>query len=206
MVAISSRSEERFETDWRRQLPTLCADGITLRELRLSDAESLHSLVAISEVSRFISPPPATVQGFERFIAWAQREQLAGTYVCYAVVPKGGTSAVGLFQIRQLGNTFDVAEWGFVLGRPFWGSGVFSSAAPRIVDFAVDVLGVQRLEARSVVENGRGNGALQKIGACREALLRKAFVKDGEYFDQVMWSIVADEWRQLRCATRPSVH
>jgi RimJ/RimL family protein N-acetyltransferase len=194
------------QTDWRRQLPTLLAGGVTLRELRLSDAASLHSLVAVSEVSRFISPPPTTVEGFERFIAWAHGEQLAGTYVCYAIVPDGCDAAAGLFQIRQLGNTFDVAEWGFVLGRPFWGTGVFASAAPHVVDFAIDVLGVHRLEARSVVENGRGNGVLQKIGACREAVLRKAFLKDGRYHDQVLWSIVADEWRLLRRDVHVSVH
>ncbi len=39
------------------------------------------------EVSRFISPPPTTVEGFERFILWAQRERQAGNYACFAVVP-----------------------------------------------------------------------------------------------------------------------
>lgn len=194
------------ETSWRSQLPTLSADGITLRELRLSDATSLLQLLTTAEVSRFISPPPTTLEGFERFIAWAQGQRAAGAYVCFAVVPKGFDTAVGLFQIRQLGNSFDIAEWGFVLGQPFWGTGAFAAAAPRVVDFAIETLGVRRLEARSAVANGRGNGALQKIGAVREAVLRKAFLKDGRYLDQVLWSISADEWRFLHCARSAIVH
>ena len=189
-------------SDWRSELPVLHAGRVTLRELRASDASSLHQMLTTEEVSRFISPPPKTVAGFERFIEWAQRERAAGHYVCFAVVPEGFDCAVGLFQIRQLGQTFEVAEWGFALGTPFWGTGVFAAAAPAVVDFAIETLQVRRLEARSVVQNGRGNGALQKVGAVREAVLRKSFLKDGRYFDQVLWSITADEWRYIR---RPAV-
>jgi RimJ/RimL family protein N-acetyltransferase len=193
-------------TDWRERLPVLSASGITLRELRLSDAHSLHQLLTTEEVSRFISPPPSTVEGFERFIAWTHSERAAGRYVCFAVVPNGSDDAVGLFQIRQLGETFEVAEWGFALGRPMWGTGVFPLAAAAFVEFAIDTLEVRRLEARSSVLNGRGNGALQKIGASREAVLRKSFLKDGQYYDQVLWSIMADEWRFIHGSIAVRVH
>jgi RimJ/RimL family protein N-acetyltransferase len=193
------------ETNWRSQLPVLCAGG-TVRELRLSDAASLHELLTTEEVSRFISPPPTTVEGFERFIAWTRREREAGSYVCFAVVPEGLDSAVGIFQIRALGPTFETAEWGFALGQAFWGTGVFAQAAPTVVDFAIGTLGVRRLEARSAVANGRGNGALQKIGAVREGVLRKSFLKDGQYYDQVLWSIVADEWRFMHEPVAGLVH
>jgi RimJ/RimL family protein N-acetyltransferase len=59
---------------------------------------------------------------------------------------------------------------------------------------------VNRLEARSAVDNGRGNGALQKIGATREGILQRSFLRDGVYHDQVMWSICAGDWRQWQCA------
>jgi RimJ/RimL family protein N-acetyltransferase len=188
---------EVTQSDWRSGLPVLAAGTVTLRDLRASDAHSLRDLLTTDEVSRFISPPPSTVEGFQRFIEWANRERAAGTYVCFAVVPVGSDVAVGIFQIRQLGPTFEVAEWGFALGQPMWGTGVFASAAVAVVDFAVDALKVRRLEARSTVQNGRGNGALQKIGASREALLRKSFLKDGQYYDQVLWAITAGEWKML---------
>lgn len=193
-------------SDWRSQLPVLHAGGITLRELRLSDARSLHALLTTPEVSRFISPPPTTVDGFERFIAWTQRERALGAYVCFAIVPDGSDSAVGIFQIRQLDPTFETAEWGFALARQFWGTGIFAAAAPRVVDFALDTLQVRRLEARSSTRNGRGNGALRKIGAVCEATLRKSFLKDGEYQDQLLWTICADEWRLLRAPTDARIH
>jgi ribosomal-protein-alanine N-acetyltransferase len=179
---------------WRTGLPDICSSGVALRELELRDAAPLHAQLTTEEVSRFISPPPTTVHGFERFITWAQSERAAGRYACFAVVPEGSTTAVGIFQVRQLEPSFATAEWGFALGRSYWGTGVFPAAAAAVIDFAIATIGVRRLEARASVLNGRGNGALQKIGAKHEGVLREAFLKDGVYHDQVLWGISAADW------------
>jgi RimJ/RimL family protein N-acetyltransferase len=155
------------------------------------------------EVTRFISPPPTTVAGFERFIDWSNAERAAGEYVCYGVVPHGGDSVVGLIQIRQLAPGFDVAEWGFAIGRACWGTGLFHQAAELVLAFAFDVVGVHRLEARAAVANGRGNGALCKLGALREGILRKSLWCGGRHLDQVLWSILEEEWR-ARADWRPN--
>ncbi len=110
-------------TDWRQALPVLSNGTVTLRELRTSDAAALLHLLTNEEVSRFISPPPTTVEGFERFIAWAQHERAAGRYVCFAVVPAGMDTAVGIFQVRQLDPGFATAEWGFAIGQSLLGHG-----------------------------------------------------------------------------------
>ena len=178
----------------------LQAGAVKLRELRLSDAASLLAILTTEEVARFISPPPTTVDGFERFIAWTHRERAAGRYVCFGIVPDGFERAVGIIQVRTLGAGFDIAEWGFAVGSSFWGTGVFQTAARQVLGFAFGEVGIQRLEARSAVANGRGNGALQKLGATREGVLRRSFLRDGVYHDQVIWSICQDEWRQWQCA------
>jgi [ribosomal protein S5]-alanine N-acetyltransferase len=184
--------------DWQRKLPVLTGEHITLRELRASDAPSLFSLLTTQEVARFISPPPETVEGFERFIAWTLRQRTAGTYACFAVTLKGFDTAIGIFQVRETEPGFGTAEWGFAIGSPFWGSGVFEEGARLILEFAFDMLDVHRLEARAAVKNGRGTGALLKVGAVPEGVLRKSFLRNGEYLDQVLYAIVEDDWRASR--------
>ena len=103
-------------TDWRVALPVLAAGKVTLRELRLSDAAALLELLTTDEVARFISPPPTTVEAFERFIAWTHRERAAGRYVCFAVVPRGFDTAIGIFQVRSVDPATGTAEWGFAIG------------------------------------------------------------------------------------------
>jgi ribosomal-protein-alanine N-acetyltransferase len=180
---------------WRSGLPCLTGDVVSLRELRTSDAPALFAALTSEQVARFISPPPATIEGFERFIAWAIRQRQDGQYLCFAVVPHGTDTPIGIFQVRSLESAFGTAEWGFALAAEFWGTGVFLDGARLVVDFAFDVLGTHRLEARAAVKNGRGNGALRKLGAVQEGLLRRSFLRHGEYLDQVLWTILAEDWR-----------
>ncbi len=187
---------------WREGLPVLTALGLTLRALHAADAPSLCAKLTTEQVTRFISPPPTSVAGFERFIAWTHQERAAGRYACYAVVPDGETTAVGLFQVRMLEGRDGVAEWGFILGEAYWGTGLFLAGAQRVVDFAFAEMGLQRLEARAAVQNGRGQGALAKLGAVREAVLRQSFERRGERHNQVLWAILRDDW----CAARAPQH
>ena len=182
-------------TDWRRALPVLQAGAVTLRELQLSDARSLLEMLTTHEVARFISPPPTSVEAFERFIDWTHRERAAGRYICFGIVPAGLEQAIGIIQVRTLAPGFDIAEWGFAMGSSFWGTGIFQEAAKQVLAFVFTDVGIHRLEARSAVRNGRGNGALQKLGATREAVLRRSFLRDGIYHDQVIWSICHDDWQ-----------
>jgi ribosomal-protein-alanine N-acetyltransferase len=107
-------------------------------------------------------------------------------------------TAIGIFQLRQLEPGFGTAEWGFAIGSPFWATGLFPAGAQLVLDFAFGVVGVHRLEARAAVRNGRGNGALRKVGASCEGVMRKSFLRNGEFLDQNLWSILAEDWKAMR--------
>ncbi len=196
MVPAEVRTSERAPTSWRDRLPTLVGRMVTLRELRTSDAPALFAALTTEQVTRFISPPPATVEGFEKFIAWTHRQRTAGQYVCFAVVPKGSESGDRDLPDSRARPRVRDRRVGFRprLGVP--GARARSSTAPNWrVEFAFDTLGVNRLEARAAVRNGRGNGALRKLGAVQECVLRRSFLKNGEYLDQALWSILEEDWR-----------
>ncbi len=192
--------------DWTTGLPVFTGRRMILRELVKSDATSLLSMLGTEEVAHFISPPPSTPEGFEKFIQWAIRERQAGSQMTFGMVPEGYEHAVGLVQVRAIAPRFSVAEWGFAIGSPFWGTGLFVASARTAIDFAFQHTDVHRLEARAVVQNGRGNGALRKIGAVQEGVLRESLLKDGKYLDQIMWSIVARDWYQTKAVWDQVVH
>lgn len=193
--------------DWSDGLPTLVTPLCTLRELTLEDAASLCAHLTTEEVARFISPPPTSVEGFESFIRWAHAQRAKGRYACFGVVPTGHTDAVGFFQVCIPEAEATSVEWGFVLGSAYWGTGIFMAGARRVIDFVFVHLGVLRLEARAMPQNGRGNGALRKVGAVRETLLRGSFVRLGERLDQALWIMTRqDWWAALRDKWRETVH
>jgi ribosomal-protein-alanine N-acetyltransferase len=171
---------------------------VMLRELQPADAQTLWAFVNSAEVTQFLSPPPATVDGFEQFITWTHRQRAVGVQAAAAVVVDGFDAPVGLFQVRQLEPGFGTAEWGFAIGSAFWGTGVFRTGAELMMHLAFDILGVHRLEARACVVNGRGNAALAKIGAVQEGILRRSFLRNGEYLDQMLWSVLEEDWRHAK--------
>jgi RimJ/RimL family protein N-acetyltransferase len=166
----------------------------------------LCALLTTGEVTRFMAPPPMTVDGFVRFIDWAHQQRAAGTYTCFAVVPDGLDAAVGLFQIRIIGDRPSAAEWGFALGSAHWGTGLFQDSARSLLTFAFDEVGVGRLEARCAVQNGRANGALRKVGALQEAVLRGAGCRLGQHLDQALWTILRADWREGTAVRSATLH
>ncbi len=192
--------------DWHFGLPPIAGENVTLRELRTSDASALLAMLSSDEVAEFISPLPHTVEGFAEFIAEAHNDRTRGNSFCFGIVPRGYEDAMGLFQVRQLEPGFASAEWGFAIGSPFWGSGIFAEGAKAVIDFSFGVVGAHRLEARSIASNGRGNAALRKVGAMQEGILRRSFQRNGRYFDQILWSILKEDWRPHQLSCGPHLH
>jgi RimJ/RimL family protein N-acetyltransferase len=181
---------------WRSGLPELHGDRMTIRELQLEDAASLATLFADPEVGRYIPPPPASPKDFVRFINWAHEQRQSGTILCFGIVPDGHDTAVGVLQLHEVEPHFYISEWGFVLGRPFWGTGVFQRSAELLLEFAFSTVGVHRLEARAMAANPRANAVLRRLGATEEGHLRQSFLLGGRYHDDVLWSILAEDWRR----------
>ena len=101
---------------------------------------------------------------------------------------------MGLFQVHVSEIDATLGEWGFVLGRRYWGTGLFVAAARRVVNFAFSAMGLETLVAHAAVPNYRGNGALRKLGARQTGLRPQAFERHGMLLDQFVWTIARNAW------------
>jgi RimJ/RimL family protein N-acetyltransferase len=190
--------------NWRTVPPDLRAPGVTLREVEPADAHALLTLLSAAEVARVIWPPPGSAAELAARIDAARVDRLEGRGVCLSVVPEPHDLPVGLFRVREIESGFGSAEWEFVLSPEHWGHGLFFRVAPLVVDFVFDVLGAERLEARTALTNGRSQGALRKLGAVREAVLRRSRHRPDRVEDQTLWAILAVDWQ--RRTGRRAVH
>jgi len=197
----------RLLTHWREELPTLTGATFTLREPVAADAVSLLTALPEDAMSRIVAvPPPASVAGVESFIEKLQADRRAGAMACWAIVPAEAGVAVGLIAVRSLDHTFTMVEGLAVTAEEFRGTPLFQASARLMRGCLFGPIGVHRVECRIDVRNGRANGALRKLGATQEGLLRRARNSDGEYHDQVLWAIVATDWTDLRSPRTSSVH
>jgi hypothetical protein len=87
--------------------------------------------------------------------------------------------------------------------RAVLGDRVFLEGAQLTLRFAFEEVGIWRLEARALAANGRGNGALVKVGAVQEGWLPRSFLKDGRLHDQTAWTLLEPDWRRVNGVWRP---
>jgi RimJ/RimL family protein N-acetyltransferase len=193
-------------TTWRTELPTLMGRSITLREPVPQDLGRLVDLLSLGDASRFGIEEPVSEVAVQELIERVTGERANGTSVTFVIALSGTRTIVGLIQVRQLDPVFEAAEWECTIAPSSRGSGIFIEAARLAGSFAFGTLGTHRLEARVLLQNGRANGALRKLGAVQEGILRRSVRSAGQYFDQVLWSILKEDWGEHWVSTAPRVH
>ena len=192
--------------DWRAELPTLTARLVTLREPTPSDLRPLMDLLLLADASRFGIDEPVSDVSVQQLLDRSARDREAGIAFTFLVTISSTRAIVGLVQARQIDLSWECAEWESTLAPSWRGTGVFLESARLVGSFAFGTVGVHRLEARVLLQNGRANGALRKLGAVQEGVLRESVRRGADYLDQVLWSVLKEDWGEHWVSTAPRVH
>ncbi len=201
-----ARDPSVIVSTWRTELPALAGRAVTLREPAFQDLGALVELLSFGDATRFGVDEPISDLGVQDLIDRAPRERAAGLAVTLAITLTASHTLVGLVQVRQIDPSFEAAEWECTIAPSARGTGIFLEAARLAGSFAFGTIGAHRLEARVLLQNGRANGALRKLGAVQEGVLRRSVRRSGEYFDQVLWSLLKEDWGEHWVSTASRVH
>ena len=86
------------------------------------------------------------------------------------------------------------AEFGFLIGdKNWWGMGIGTETAKRMVKYGFEQLGLYRIGAVSAAYNARSMNALQKAGFQIEGIRKSYVLRDGERHDQTLMSVIRPE-------------
>ena len=191
---------------WRNELPPLTGRVVLLREPGVQDLGPLVDLLSLGDATRFGLDEPVSEVEVQELIERFARERAGGLAFTYVITLATARTIIGLVQVRQLDPSFEAAEWECTIAPSSRGSGIFIETARLVGSFAFGTIGTHRLEARVLLQNGRANGALRKLGAVQEGVLRRSVRRDGEYFDQVLWSLLKEDWGEHWVSTARRVH
>jgi len=193
-------------TNWRNDLPILTSRTVTLREPTSLDLGPLVDLLSLSDATRFGLEEPVSDVAVQQLIERVARDRAAGLGFTYVITLTSTRTVIGMVQVRQLDPAFEAAEWECTIAPSSRSSGAFVEAARLVGSFAFGSVGAHRLEARVLLRNGRANGALRKLGAVQEGILRRSMRQGDEYLDQVLWSLLKEDWGEHWVSTAPRVH
>lgn len=128
--------------------------------------------------------------------------QRAGTALPFCLIATSTGEAVGS---SRFGN-YDAANrrveigWSWV-ARPWQRTSVNAESKLLLLDYAFGEVGCLRVEFKTDALNIRSRGALEKLGARQEGVLRSHMIAaGGRRRDSVYFSILAEEWPEVRRA------
>jgi ribosomal-protein-alanine N-acetyltransferase len=203
---MSKEAQVLASPNWRSELPTLSARMVTLREPEPSDLRPLMDLLLLADASRFGIDDPVSEVSVQQMLDRIARDREAGIAFTFLITVTSTRAVIGLVQARQIDLSWESAEWECTLAPSWRGTGAFLETARLVGSFAFGTVGVHRLEARVLLRNGRANGALRKLGAVQEGVLRESVRRGSAYLDQVLWSVLKEDWGEHWVSTAPRVH
>ena len=114
----------------------------------------------------------------------------AGIWVNGAVA---GT--IGLHYVDRINRKTEIGYW---LGQEFQGKGIMTRACRALVAYAFDRLDLNRVEIRCARGNGKSRAIPERLGFTRDGALREAEWLQDHFDDQMVYSLLASEWREQR--------
>jgi RimJ/RimL family protein N-acetyltransferase len=136
-----------------------------LRAPRAEDAEAILPLASDWDVAKNLGrmPHPYALTDAEAYLVKAKEGRAAGTDFNFAITRKRDGVLMGTcgVHLREGGNF----EFGYWLGKPFWGHGYATEAARRLVSFAFRDLKIETLIAGWYHDNPASGHVLSKLGS-----------------------------------------
>ncbi|MCP9944489.1 GNAT family N-acetyltransferase [Streptomyces somaliensis] len=105
---------------------------------------------------------------------------------------------VGGVLLRTMDAAAGTCEAGCWLEPAAVGRGLVTRAARALIDWAVEVRGIHRVEWLVTSDNTASVNVAKRLGMVRDAVLREAYLYRGVRRDLEIWSVLAPDWRALR--------
>lgn len=168
---------------------------INLRKLKKSDAVSIYQNVKARRICRYTHIPyPYKLQYAEDFIRKSHQRIRKKTAYELGIELKQTHQIIGMMSLMHIDSDNRNGEVGYWLGKKYWGQGFAKEALGLILDFGFKELNLVKIYARVMHPNIASSELLETCGFQYEGRMRKNTLKDGEWLDDLRYSILKEEW------------
>lgn len=178
---------------------TLTTERLILRPPVAADAEAMQEFLSDWKVAEnlLLLPHPYPEGGALDWIS-KQDDALGEGIQESLVIERADTPGVIGNVSLKFDEVHNRADMGYWLGVPFWGQGIMTEAVCAVIDHGFECRGLERIHAGHFSKNPASGRVQEKAGMVFEGILRKHYFVWGEYHDDVMYSIVREDWLKKR--------
>lgn len=179
---------------------------LLLRPLRMADLDDLHAIQSREDVTRYLYWSPRSRDEIRATLRARGRHhalRAEGDPLVLAVERRDTGAMIGTVNLFWLSAEHRQGEIGYIFHPDHHGRGYASEAVVEILRLGFEGLGLHRLCGRCDGRNAASARLMERLGMRREAhLVQNEFVK-GEWCDEVIYAMLAEEWAAARGVGRP---
>ncbi|NLW48727.1 MAG: GNAT family N-acetyltransferase [Firmicutes bacterium] len=181
---LSHKGTEQLETQ-----------NLILRKFRFDDAEDMFINWANDErVTKYLSwYPHNNKQITEEFIDSLIKSYDSPETYFWAIVPKDYNKVIGSISVIEFSNNMSRCEIGYCLSMSFWNMGIMTEALKAVIEFLLNEIGFERVQAKHDIANPASGKVMKKAGMQYEGRLRKyQKTKEGKLVTCDMYSSIRE--------------
>ncbi len=170
-------------------------ERLILRKITQNDAYDMYEYACRPETSEYLLwSPHASLSSTKSLIETLRREYSAERFFDFAVIYKENMKMIGTAGFTSYDEKNECAEAGYVISPDYWYKGIAVEALSAILNFAFCELGLNRVEARYMVENVNSKRVMEKCQMSYEGCFRSKMLVKGSFRDIGVCSILASEY------------
>lgn len=122
------------------------------------------------------------------------KEAIRGERLFFAIETKDGT-LIGDTALHPIDEKNRVGELLITIGeKEYWNKGYGTDTIRLVLKLAFEEVNLQKVELKVLEYNERAIRVYEQCGFKREGVRRRAFFRDGRYYDQILMSILREEF------------
>ncbi|HHV81053.1 MAG TPA: GNAT family protein [bacterium] len=178
--------------------PFLVGDKIYFRGLELDDLDKLVSWINDPEVTLFLTMGRIPLNSI-REEEWVRNLYKNQNDIVMGIVLKDGDQLIGDIGLHKIDWVSREGTLGIMIGeKEYQNKGYGTEAVLLMLNYAFEVLNLNRIELTVFEFNKRAIRCYEKGGFTLEGRLREKIYKDGMYRDVLIMSILKDEWKDKK--------
>jgi RimJ/RimL family protein N-acetyltransferase len=182
-----------------RPVYPLETNRLLLRPYAFDDLDALHDLERRAETARYLYNQPLTREQAKALLD-RRRTQVAidedGDQLVLVLERKAAGGLIGHVNLHRTSREHRQGEIGYVLHPDHQGRGYATEAAALLLRLGFSELGLHRIVGRLDARNAASARVLERLGMRQEAHLRENEFVKGEWADELVYAILAREWRE----------
>jgi ribosomal-protein-alanine N-acetyltransferase len=159
-------------------------DRYLMREMTLEDANDIFEYYSDRQLMKYTATPPHTrIEDTQMMISKLSSSFQNGKGIAWAIADKIANKVIGNIGLYYVGGNYKKAAVGYNVSTPYQNQGIATWALRNCLQFGIEQLRLQCIEAKCKSVNYASERVMQKCGMIFHVVNRSPFLVDGTYYD-----------------------